>query len=57
MIVIKAFRFAVDLHLADTVVFVGSGLYRQGAALLHEDCFPPRRPALRSVSTVPCWLS
>ena len=38
-IVIKAFRFAVDLHLADTVVFVGSGLYRQGAALLHEDCF------------------
>ena len=38
-IVIKAFRFAVDLHLADTVVFLGSGLYRQGAALLHEDCF------------------
>ena len=35
-IVIKAFRFAVDLHLADTVVFLGSGLYRQGAALLHE---------------------
>ena len=38
-IVIKAFRFAVDLHRADTVVFLGSGLYRQGAALLHEDCF------------------